>query len=85
VWGWVLEIEQNTKPWLGIRLSIKVDNYEYQKLKYPVLIYNPGYQKIKYGELSQLRIRAWAAVEYDDDDDYRKQDGMHVFTNMIVW
>ncbi len=31
-------------------MSIKVDNYGYQKLKYPVLIYNRGYEKIKYGE-----------------------------------
>lgn len=36
------------KPLLGIKISIKVDNYGYQKIKYPILIYNHGYQKIKH-------------------------------------
>ncbi len=28
-----------------MKMGIKVDNCKYQKMKYPILIYNHGYQK----------------------------------------
>jgi hypothetical protein len=30
---------------LGVKMGIKVDKWKYQKIKYPILIYNHGYQK----------------------------------------
>ncbi len=40
-----LSIRNCIKRPLGVKMGIKVDKWKYQKIKYPILIYNHGYQK----------------------------------------